>query len=347
MVALPFSLGLVSGALNSIISKAAYQTEGLGVDGKIEFFEKPWFMSLVMFLAMAAALPVYYYFQHDKHLTPLSVRSIVLLSLPAVFDLLGTSLQQMGLTRIPVSTFQMLKGSILIFSAGFSASFLGTRLQRNQYVGIVVCFAALAVVGLATVLVREDQVNVSSMYDTCWGITLVLIGQVVCAAQYVLEEYLLKPPLEVPTLAMVGVEGVWGSLFMLFVLPLLKVLPGNDNGSVEDWEDSLVMVQGSLSLQLILALFFCSCLVFNVCGVLVTQQASAIHHTFLDASRTIFVWLGSLWLFYCSSEKALGEPLTNWSWLQGIGFILLIVGQLLYDNRLRPAQTSDLFIKLL
>ena len=347
MVAVPFVLGLLSGALNSIVSKAAYQTQEFGASGKIEFFDKPWFMSLVMFLAMAAAFPFYYYFQHDTHDTPLRLRSVIVLIIPAALDLFGTSLQQMGLTRIPVSTFQMLKGSILIFSAFFSATFLKRRMQRNQQLGVCICFIALAVVGLATVLIREDQIRVSSVHDTCWGIALVLFGQVVCAAQYVLEEYLLKPPLDVPSLAMVGVEGIWGSLLMLGVLPLLKWWPGNDNGSVEDWMDSISMVSRSATLQIILAAFFISCLVFNICGVIVTQQASAMHHTFLDASRTIFVWLGSLWLFYCSSEQELGEPLTTWSWLQASGFILLILGQLLYDNRLIPAEGSDLFTKLL
>jgi len=334
-----FVLGLLSGAFNSIASKAAYQTVAEGAGGRIGFFDKPWFMSLVMFLAMSLALPIYWYLHHSKQDKPLNLRSALILGLPAVLDLFGTSVQQMGLTVIPVSTFQMLKGSILIFSAWFSKVWLGRKMRMRQWSGVGLCCLALAFVGLATILIREDQVKVTSLRETVFGISLVLLGQVICAAQYVLEEFLLKPPKDVPALAMVGVEGVWGSVLMVCViLPGLSRLPGKDaGGTLENFDDSLIMIGNSSQVRWTLAAFFMSCLVFNICGVVVTQQASAIHHTFLDASRTIFVWLGSLYLFYYSTDQALGEPLTNWSWLQAVGFLILIVGQLVYDDR-EPAK---------
>merc|ERR1719158_951005 len=58
---------------------------------------------------------------------------------------------------------------------------------------------------------------------------LIIIGQVVCATQYVVEEHLLKPPNTAAPLVLVGLEGVWGSLVMICaILPLFQFLPGND-----------------------------------------------------------------------------------------------------------------------
>ena len=336
MIVLPFCLGLLSGAINSITSKAAYQTIAIGLEGKETFFNKPWFLSFVMFASMALALPLYVSTRNnDAKVDTLSMNSILLLALPTILDLIGTSIQQMGLTIIPVSTFQMLKGSIVIFSAIFSNVFLGNDLRPNQRIGIVMCFIALCVVGMAAILIREDQVKVISMKETFLGIFLVVTGQIVCAGQYVLEEFFLKhPSMNVHSLALVGIEGVWGSLIMVFVVfPLLQVIPGDDRGVMEDWRDTVSMVSNSAQIRSTLLSFFLSCLIFNICGVMVTHKASAIHHTFLDSSRTIFVWVGSLYLYYYStSDQDLGEPWSEWSWLQAVGFALLVVAQIVYDS---------------
>jgi hypothetical protein len=81
---------------------------------------------------------------------------------------------------------------------------------------------------------------------------------------------------------------------------------------------------------------FVSVLVYNVCGVMVTQQASAVHHTFLDSTRTIFVWIASVAIYYHPhSDRSFGEPLTRWSCIELLGFVLLIVGECVYDQLIR------------
>lgn len=271
----------------------------------------------------------------------ISLKMCLLLAIPSIFDLIGSSVQQLGLVLIPVSSYQMLKGSILIFSAIFSTVFLGRKLHAHHVLGVILCFFALVLVGSSALLARKDQIKVTTVSDHLMGILFVLLGQIVCAAQYVLEEHLLWEK-RVHALAMVGIEGAWGVVIMgLVVLPILGRVPGSDVGGVaENTVDTIAMVQSSRGLHACLGVFFVSCFVFNVCGVMVTRQASAMHHTFLDASRTIFVWLGSLGLFYCSEEPALGEPLTDWSWLQALGFVLLVLGQCVYENVFKKKHQS-------
>ena len=333
-----FTMGLVSGTLNSIVMKLAYQTTSHSTlaDSEVHFFHKPWFMSLVMFLAMLCALPLYYLFSPSSPSKHMSLKTWLIVSIPSACDLLGSSMQQVGLIFTPVSIFQMLKGSILLCSAALSVWFLNKRMYRHNWVGVGLCVIALTLVGISSVMAIEEQPVVVSFWQAMFGIGIVVLGQVVCASQYVLEEFLLKPPNDVSAMAMVGMEGLWGTVLMgALILPLFQyVVPGSDVGGVyENTSDAIAMIGNSTQLESLLLVSFVSVLVYNICGVMVTQQASAVHHTFLDATRTIFVWIASVAVYYHpGSDRSFGEPLTYWSILQFIGFAILLLGESVYDG---------------
>lgn len=91
------------------------------------------------------------------------------------------------------------------------------------------------------------------------GVTLVLLAQIVCAAQVVIEEKLLKqvdPP--VPGTLVVGFEGLWGCLLMILIFfPLFYVMPGDDvGGRFENTPDTLVMIWNDHTLQLVMLLYY-------------------------------------------------------------------------------------------
>ena len=119
----------------------------------------------------------------------------------------------------------------------------------------------------------------------------------------------------------------------LIVLPLIQFfVPGTDVGnSLENTADSFEKIKTTPVLSVLLLVFLVSCLLYNLCGVAVTFESSAIHHTFLDATRTFLIWIASVVTFYKFS-KNYGEPLSAFSILQLFGFVLLIYGQLLYEG---------------
>lgn len=164
---------------------------------------------------------------------------------------------------------------------------------------------------------------------------LILLGQLVCAAQYIVEEFLLRPPHVAPPMALVGLEGLWGSLFMGLVLYLCQFYfsgtDGRDHNVYESTTDSLDIESSNQTVQNLTLVFFFSVLCYNIIGVTVTAESSAIHHTFLDASRTATVWACAVGLRMWLGE-GYGEELTRWSAMQGLGFVLLVVGQLVYDE---------------
>lgn len=149
-----FLLGLISGTINSIMMKLCYQVGAVGIDQDEHFFHKPWFMSFVMFLAMLIALPIY---NMQRRHRDLPLKTWLIVSIPSVCDLVGSSMQQIGLIFTPVSIYQMLKGSILLFSAALSVLFLNKRMYRHNWVGVGMCVLALTLVGISSVMAIEDQ----------------------------------------------------------------------------------------------------------------------------------------------------------------------------------------------
>lgn len=55
------------------------------------------------------------------------------------------------------SSFQMLRGSVIIFTGLLSVAFLGRRLAISQWLGILATIVGLVVVGLADLLSKPDS----------------------------------------------------------------------------------------------------------------------------------------------------------------------------------------------
>lgn len=80
-----------------------------------------------------------------------------------------------ALTMIPASIYQMLRGMIIIVTAGMSILFLKRKLFRHHWTSIGVIFTGVALVGLAAVLTPKDP-NVDAETVNPIGIMLVVIS---------------------------------------------------------------------------------------------------------------------------------------------------------------------------
>ena len=57
---------------------------------------------------------------------------------------------------------------------------------------------------------------------------------------------------------------------------------------------------------------------------MVTKQLSAVMRSILESCRTLGVWLTSLVLYYAFHDDKAGERWTGWSFLELLGFALLV-----------------------
>lgn len=254
--------------------------------------------------------------------------------IPALLDLTGTSLAGIGMLYIQPSVWQMLRGSVIIFSAILSHIFLGQRKHLFHWLGLTITFFGLATVGSSSLLNSSSSSSKGSESDTHMtgvGILFVLAGQVTASCQMIVEEKLLKQR-SVPALKVVGSEGSWGALIMtVAVLPAMYFVPGHSgHGCYEDAIEAFVYIKNNVALLVFCILYIISISFFNFASLTVAKTLTSVHRTLIDASRTIFVWSSSL--IIGAFLPKFGEQWGKWSPLQIAGFILLLTGSAVYNK---------------
>ncbi|KJE96561.1 hypothetical protein, variant [Capsaspora owczarzaki ATCC 30864] len=263
-------------------------------------------------------------------------RQVLIFLIPTCFDLTGTTLAGIALLYCAASVWQIMRGSIIIFSAVLSVLFLKRTLGPHKWTGLFIVFCGLAMVGVASVLADSgDDSHPTS--EVVLGIALNLAGQLCSAGQVVVEEKLIKaanyPPMEV-----VGREGLFGALISMFVaLPIVYFIPGSQpsevgsHGSYENALDGFVQMYHSGALIAFVVVYVFSIAFYNFFGLAVTKAMTAVHRTLIDACRTVLVWLVGLVIYYGITDS-LGEQWTNYSPLEVAGFLTLVFGTLVYNN---------------
>jgi len=151
---------LITGSINTISTKLADIQNVTGTStafgGKPHPFSHPFFQAALMFLGESLCLLTFWSKRAwcDKK-TPtrqplLSAgtrpRSAsvaaqqwhpVIFLLPACCDMTGTSLMYVGLNLTHASVFQMLRGSVILFTGIFSVVFLGRKLYAFHWIGMM------------------------------------------------------------------------------------------------------------------------------------------------------------------------------------------------------------------
>eukprot|EP00708_Paratrimastix_pyriformis_P003045 GAFH01001810.1.p1 GENE.GAFH01001810.1~~GAFH01001810.1.p1 ORF type:complete len:394 (-),score=147.40 GAFH01001810.1:240-1304(-) len=311
----------------------------IGFYGDEHAFEKPWFTDWSMFVGMMGCFPVYWgqklYRKSRKIEDPPSKAQHVwlLVTIPALCDMVSTFMMNVGLLWIPASIWQMLRGSIVIFTAILAITVRKQKLPPYQWVGVLIVFVAEVIVGAAAIMQPSSggSSQDTSIARVIIGISLVILAQFLQALQTIIEESLLHDVDTSPVL-LVGYEGLWGFFFCTFVaMPIVYFLPGTEGDGIhEDTLDSFVMLGHNgllLVLNLVYTLVIC---LFNIYGMFITEVSNAVTRNILESLRTLFIWVLNLIMFYATSG-ATGEAWTWYSFMQLGGFVVLCAGLFIYN----------------
>ncbi|KXN70259.1 hypothetical protein CONCODRAFT_78933 [Conidiobolus coronatus NRRL 28638] len=254
---------------------------------------------------------------------------------PSTFDLIATILMSMGLLLIPVSVFQMLKGSMVLFVGLLSITLLNRRLGRSQWSGLGSIFAGVIVVGISNSL-RSDSLQTSSgktdILTGVIGILLVISAQLFSALQFVAQEKIMSM-FEVDPLDLVWMEGGFGLVTTtIFMLTTHLLMGASRPGSFYDMKIGFFQVINNSNLIIIVIIFSLALGLFNIFGLIVTQSISATSRSTIDVTRTVTVWM-----------VAMGLGWETFQWLQVGGFILIILGSCLFNKLIdfNPKSTSS------
>lgn len=233
-----------------------------------------------------------------------------------------------GLTLTFSSTFQMLRGSIIVFVAVLSVLLLKRRLCTREWIGILIMMLGLSVVGLADFRApprSEGAIESHSNADMTMGICLIVISQAILAMQMVYEEKFISK-YNIPPLQAVGWEGIFGLLTLsVLLVPMSYIKLPNQSGTMENINAALDKVGENWQIGGLLVLSTISIAIFNYAGLSVTKELSATTRMVLDSMRTILVWGAELSFMW-----------KDFDYLQLIGFAVLLVGMCLYNNIIVP-----------
>lgn len=334
-------LMIVTGSINTLATKWADITESFGRDGTKRVFNHPFLQSVAMFLGELSCLLAYkllylYYKRKDyteDQLPPSisgthSFNPLIFLP-PAICDMTATSLMYIGLNLTYASSFQMLRGALIIFTGLLSVAFLNRRLKPYEWFGILFVMIGLLIVGASDVIFTPKDTSNKGPNSLITGDLLIIMAQIITATQMVVEERYVAGS-NVSPLQAVGWEGLFGfSMLSLLLIPMYYIPTGNDifanpGGQMEDAIDGFYQIGNSWQVSFALIGTIISISFFNFAGISVTKQISATTRTVLDSVRTFVIWIFSLSIGW--------EELSNRTFIQLTGFLVLMIGMFLYNN---------------
>lgn len=357
---------LVVGSFNTINTKLQFQTRcpTLPAGSGTHFWNKPWLSNLFMFggetllllpITLRAMVKKRYQELKARKLAamplapagPLSVPQDLqqpfmgqgsakrtpayIFAIPAMCDVFATGFGSIAMMYIDAAVWQMMRGSIIVFSAILSVAFLRRMLHIYHWVGVFFTVIGIFVIGCAAVMGQTvDQAESSNMG---MGISMVILAQMFSAFQFTFEEHLLTG-YSVSSLQCVAYEGCWGLGYMIIILIAMTMVGGNDHGSFESLSDGVYMFTHSGQQEFLMVSYMFSVAFYNFVGMQLCRKLSAVTRCLVDCARTGTVWAFQLAVHYFVSPQY-GQAWNQYSWLQAVGFGLLILGSLIYNGVVR------------
>ena len=302
-------------------------------DGKTAF-EKPFFLSTIVFSSMCLAL-VWFALFRRKHLDPktYSRRMILLMFFPSILECVAFCIGMYAQILMALSLAMIMKGAKVVFSCLFTVTFLKRKQYAFHFFSVGLCVAGLAVAGWSEFLNNPD-----TGLTVFIGCMLLLTSECMKAFHVILDEMMLKTN-KCDILFVVGMEGLYSILFLVPTLLIAWLLiPGAQNGHLEDLSDTIYRVESSTILKALLGVLPAVVVVLAIAGAMIIKYLTGVHNALISVSRSIVAWSLELIFFYCApSEFAnmYGKPWGSYSILRLVGFSMVIIATLMYDEDIR------------
>eukprot|EP00198_Chlamydomonas_reinhardtii_P003361 XP_001692697.1 predicted protein [Chlamydomonas reinhardtii] len=211
---------LFFGTINTLTTKFQDMTVvGVGPDGKPLTFNHPAVQSFFMFFGELLCLAPHFLGEWrlassrsrvkrrqelQRRGPAFRLRRVLAFAAPACCDAVATTLLNIGLFYTYASTYQMLRGTLVLFAGFFTVTVLRRRLYIHHWLGMV-----LITGGAALLAALGSDPGVDAAAAPLFGDLCVVAAQAFTALQFILEEKFVAD-FRVPTLLAVGLEGLWG-----------------------------------------------------------------------------------------------------------------------------------------
>lgn len=326
---------VLSGACLGVVLKLM---NNVNVDGV--YFEHPFFLVLIMFIGESLCIFLYLIEKRSltkkygsiaaspgmQHAVKTGMKTKInplLLAIPMLCDSGATTLLMIAYINIPASIAQMMGGFVVFIVAILSIIFLKRRFHRHHWSGLVLIFSGICMVATAALIEKGGKTRGNATL----GVIMMIASIIVQGCQYIVEEKLLGSYYLSPLKA-VGWEGITGVVLFVIILPILQFIPCEseicNNGRVENTKAAFDLIFQSWPLVIFIILNIFMVGGMNGLGMIITKFASAANRVTLSQSKTVIVWV--FFLIYR------GGGHENFKWLQFAGFIVMLLGVILYNE---------------
>ena len=310
------------------------------MDDNIHLFTHPFVQTLIMFLGEILCLITYYLSINlekvdrnenrlkksiggvcDENISESvekvekevqTLESPFILMVPALLDLLASTLSNIGFLLTFASVYQILRGSGVIFTSILSYLCLGRRFNGNQIIGLIIVTLGLVVVGIASILGERNHLQAPS---PALGNILIIFAQLFQSIQVIVEEYLLRQ-YNIHPLWVVGWEGIFGFIVIAALLVPFYWIPGWTYGNkLENFPDAIIQIGNSWIIGGAAGLIIVSIAFLNYFGIILVKKSGATARIVADATRILLVW-----------AFALAVKWESFFYLQPVGLALILFG---------------------
>ena len=345
---------LITGAANSLLTK--YQDNQCVHDcatSHPQYFNQPGIQTLQMFLGEWSMFFVYlgYRWYYSSNYIQLneeegdvsasaaggggaSIFKHWKLAIPSICDLSCTTLLNIGLIYVPVSIYQMTRGSVVLFVAVLSVIFLRRKISKLHWIALLVITLGVGIVGLSgsqskskTETVDSSSSSTLSAGLVVFGILLIISATSLQGVQFVVEEHILAKQPIIP-LQLVYIEGFFGAttivLFMVVANFISKWVQSPEEFAKSPFNivEAFSQVLNNRTVLVTSFLIMASIASFNFCGLSITHRVSATARSTVDTCRTLIVWLFAVVVMKWEQFK----------FLQMFGFAVLVFGTLWFNG---------------
>ncbi len=300
-----------------------------------DYFQHPYMMSFFMFIGEYLCLPTFYlnrliFKPKEDSKAPQKRINPLLCAIPALCDIVASSLVYIAYNLVAVSIIQMFTGVRIIVTAVCARAFLGNKLHRHHYAAF-----GFIVVGLLCVSYAVST-DTSSTTNPL-GVIVLIIAYALMPIQMVIEEKLFRDytlhPLEA-----IGYEGAAGIVYSIIMLLIFQQIPctkSRQQGDYDTFPQTAMCPYGRLEesrvgmyqimnsgtmFGLMLATIFTLC-AFNSTSLGVTKHLSSTTRTTVSVVQTAILWAISIMIGW-----------EGFLWMQLIGFLLATWGVVLYNE---------------
>ena len=215
-------------------------------------FPKPLFLATTYFLGKLIILP---FVQWQPAQWP--VRTYILTTVMVILGAVGGVLEYASLLYLPVSVVAMVRVAGLVFFTGFASAYITRKSPMTWQIA-----SAMTIVVAGACVTSVYHASISD-FDTGALVGLMLVLLSTCSdalEQVVCEVILQEESVDVDVFTFSGVCGLIGSVVMGLVLCVAQIIPGPDNGVMEDSIGTFSALSTSLVLLLLIIVTVVLCL---------------------------------------------------------------------------------------